>query len=676
LKQADSALDFIYTSLTPNNAVGFRSGDLTTGFGRTLDYSLAEAEFEPITAEGVSLTGLFLDLIIRQGAGVILVESRRSSTAPLVVEVSGPVGIICRIPVPFYSVRLELAVDADHDGQIKLAPEDSSDATSASRPYRSWLNDDDDVHAPALPQRADYATPKVDGAKDLEDFFPVVLNLQEMVKALPPDASTKYRLKQADGAVNFVETSLTRATAFTYRTTTSAGGFGAALAEPAASATTQPVTAAGVELSAQFLNFLKDHDQGVILVEGRTPSTQPLVLTVERDGRPVAEVSLPLSLGARILLLLHGMNSNPATWDTFRAAAFAGSSTDLFDGKLYPPVTGAPPRPSACGVLCYRLKFGAVESTKTTREGLEHLTTTSAEGYLGSTVLPYLNIDIKCGDFETFDELGHEVDITVKALLDRYPNAQIVLLGHSRGGLAARSFLEGTSPRKSAVVGLLTTTAPHLGSRLAQIYQWLTDHPRPAGSTDDDWQVVDFLRQPTVTLAGITVSEKETLDVRRPIIGDVAGGPHGLSAALTALNDPAAVAKLPADIAYGEIVYEKAPLGLMTIKPPSLIRYTVLDEAGTANPFNQLSDAATAYILGPGNTPASFPGDGLIPAGNQVYTQLPGFPISSSGFHPNTINRLIVKSPEVVHDGAPSRTDDLLFQLRLLAPGWFSPTNP
>ena len=318
----------------------------------------------------------------------------------------------------------------------------------------------------------------------------------------------------------------------------------------------------------------------------------------------------------------------------------------------------------------------ASETTTTTREGLAHLTAATAEGYLGSTVLPYLNIDIKCGDFETFDELGQEVDATVKALLVRYPNAQIMLLGHSRGGLAARSFLEGTSPRRSAVVGLLTTSTPHLGSRLAQIYQWLGDHPRPAGSPDDDWQVVDFLRHPTVTIAGITVSEKETLDVRRPIIGDVASGPQYSSAALTALNAPAAVAKLPADIFYGEIVYEKAPLGLMTIKPPSLIRYTVLDEAGTANPFDQLSNAAAAYLLGPGNTPASYPGDGLIPAGNQVFTQLPGFPISPDASHPNTINRLIVRNPEVVHDGAPSRTDDLLFQLRLLAPGWFPPTNP
>lgn len=39
---------------------------------------------------------------------------------------------------------VSIAVDANRDGQIKFASEDSSDATSAAAPYRFWLNDDDD----------------------------------------------------------------------------------------------------------------------------------------------------------------------------------------------------------------------------------------------------------------------------------------------------------------------------------------------------------------------------------------------------------------------------------------------------------------------------------------------------------------------------------------------------
>ncbi len=40
-----------------------------------------------------------------------------------------------------------LAVDADRDGQIKTPAEDASDATSADKPFRFWLNDDNDESA-------------------------------------------------------------------------------------------------------------------------------------------------------------------------------------------------------------------------------------------------------------------------------------------------------------------------------------------------------------------------------------------------------------------------------------------------------------------------------------------------------------------------------------------------
>ena len=39
----------------------------------------------------------------------------------------------------------DLAVDANRDGQIKLASEDDSDGTSADKPFRFWLNDDNDA---------------------------------------------------------------------------------------------------------------------------------------------------------------------------------------------------------------------------------------------------------------------------------------------------------------------------------------------------------------------------------------------------------------------------------------------------------------------------------------------------------------------------------------------------
>ena len=55
----------------------------------------------------------------------------------------------------------------------------------------------------------------------------------------------------------------------------------------------------------------------------------------------------------KVLLMLHGMNSNTNTWDAFVAANFGGSSADIRDGAI----VGSPPTPNAQGVYCYRLQF-------------------------------------------------------------------------------------------------------------------------------------------------------------------------------------------------------------------------------------------------------------------------------------------------------------------------------
>jgi hypothetical protein len=321
-------------------------------------------------------------------------------------------------------IPAELSVDGNGDGQIQLGS--VADQTTQDKPYRFWINDDDDKNAPGPVQVADYKTEWVDGAEDLKDFFPAFLDIQQLVKALPPSSSVKYKLKQADGAVNFVETHLTRQDAFSNQSYSTAE--------------TVRVTAAGVELSAQFLNGIKNNNTGTILVEGRTHTTQPLVLVVEKDGAKLTEVSLPLSLGARILLLLHGMNSNTFTWDNFVMAEVGYTTTTgataIRDGEIQ----GLLPMMTPNGVRCYRLQFGAFDSIST-RSGLEDVTAANTPNYL-------IRRDTdRCGDFETFDQLGQEVDKAIGALLDpidnpQYKNAQIILVGHSRGGLSARAILQ------------------------------------------------------------------------------------------------------------------------------------------------------------------------------------------------------------------------------------------
>ena len=201
---------------------------------------------------------------------------------------------------------------------------------SGTRPLRIWINDDSDfgdtigddipgqttittaegntqvVTGPdALVEfRSADGTPAqaVHGNRDLIDFFPVFLEIKELVRLLHPGDGLSYKLRQADGAVNFVYTSLTAAQAMDYQRPPAGSGplttgFGDQFTDAPGVAAKHQVTAAGFELSADFLNRILNTDQGVILIEGRRASVQPLVVEVDKaDGTTVAQLTLPLQI--------------------------------------------------------------------------------------------------------------------------------------------------------------------------------------------------------------------------------------------------------------------------------------------------------------------------------------------------------------------------------------------
>ena len=556
-------------------------------------------------------------------------------------------------------LRVEMVPDFNGDGVID--DNDRGKATE-SKPYRFWLNDDDDsISINEFPStKRDYTTPQVDGAQDLWDFFPVFLDIQQLVKALPPGPTVKYKLKQADGAVNFVQSNLTRENAFTYQNglilpnpPKLETGFGTNFTLPPHNIATYQVTAEGVELTTQFLNNIKDHNQGVILVEGRTPTTKPLLLTVEKDGVQVAELSLPLALNARILLLLHGMNSNTATWDDFVDQKI-GHSTKEWAADIKVDDRRLPnnaPMLASHGVRCYRLQFGGFEDKDTPRKGVEDISTNTANA--GRYLSPRPN---RCGDFETFEQLGQEIDDAIGLLLadPKYVNAQIFLMGHSRGGLAARAFLQGqtvtpTLANRAAVVGLLTTGTPHRGSPIGKIYQWLKTNNR--NTNPSDWAVVDKLK------AGL---EKEPIevgvDVRRPVVDDMADD----STAIASLN--AAVGLLPDNIRYGQITYKKSALGRLKRLLGNVQAYSVFNEVPGVPRF---SSGVKNILLGAGRTPdeVGYLGDGLIPAENQKFPQ--------SFLDSHKVSELVVTADDVLHAEEPGRADDLRSKLHDLMPTWF-----
>ncbi|MCM2273915.1 MAG: hypothetical protein NDI75_03825 [Candidatus Didemnitutus sp.] len=213
----------------------------------------------------------------------------------------------------------KLAVDANRDGVIQTSVNDVSDTTSTAAPYHFWANDDDDdgddkraaaddIPLPEGDSKRDSENTKVDGIRDLEDFFPVFFDIKQLLSMLPPGTNDlAYYLKHEDSALGVVFTSYTRAQAFDYlrgSPTALDTGFGPALTQKAGDATVVKITAAGVNISTAgqptaspaFFDRIRNNDGGVLLVEASKATIKPLVLEVRKSGIVIAEISLPLKV--------------------------------------------------------------------------------------------------------------------------------------------------------------------------------------------------------------------------------------------------------------------------------------------------------------------------------------------------------------------------------------------
>jgi len=319
---------------------------------------------------------------------------------------------------------------------------------------------------------------------------------------------------------------------------------------------------------------------------------------------------------AKVLLLLHGMNSSPDTWNDFVAAKFQNSCAIIANGVLTNNST-----PNQQGVLCYRIRFGSFD-LRSGRVGLEGVKATSSSS----------------GDFSSIRDLGREVRRAVRGILNRYGNVETVLVAHSRGGLAARAFLQQRAG-KASVVGLLTTGAPHRGSRLGRIYKYLKAHPRGT-CCQGDWKVVDFLRGKRKCRVGlISIENPIPLDVRRPTISDLADD----SPAIDNLNPD--ITRLPPAIQYGQIVYGGLDLGILRTDIPVFDEYSIFGDGIC----DQLSTEAERFMLGD-KTPSKYPGDGAVPAASQRYFNLSGFSGDRTKLHRLGVDSGILHTQETAQE--------------------------
>ena len=228
-----------------------------------------------------------------------------SGAATLVLDPDGLIGVHDNVDASRFSctarvavVRARILADLDRDGSI-------GESDSLPGPLRMWVNDDrdngaiadgeSDVPASSFLGRifCNATDDRVNGMSDLEDYFPIWLDVSGALSVLQSaytNARISVRLSQSDAAIGIVNTDLTRGSAGDcLRNPLVAAGY--------ATARDVIVGSAGAEYPpSDFARLLSNPDKGVSLVEGLKPTQEPLVLELLKDGKPVLETELPLSI--------------------------------------------------------------------------------------------------------------------------------------------------------------------------------------------------------------------------------------------------------------------------------------------------------------------------------------------------------------------------------------------
>ncbi|MFK5923034.1 MAG: hypothetical protein QM496_12715 [Verrucomicrobiota bacterium] len=204
---------------------------------------------------------------------------------------------------------VEMVPDYNRDGRI-----DDKDRGRVTKdePWRWWVNDDDDSgeygasgdlpdvpEAAALSQR-DYQDNKVDGIRDLVDFFPLHLDLEQVLIEFP-SSEYQYFLKQDNvvrrdslGVFWYPWASLDRAPDEQY----SVGGFLRNLdqAKDIVSREGETITKDGIRIPDDMLDAA-GKGKGMLLLEGKFITFKPLMIEIRKlDGTKLVEIEFPIKI--------------------------------------------------------------------------------------------------------------------------------------------------------------------------------------------------------------------------------------------------------------------------------------------------------------------------------------------------------------------------------------------
>jgi pimeloyl-ACP methyl ester carboxylesterase len=264
-----------------------------------------------------------------------------------------------------------------------------------------------------------------------------------------------------------------------------------------------------------------------------------LVLIAVSSWPGVSNAAATAVKPAKVVLLLHGKASNLSTWNKLvdNRAGFDKRCKNTNAAK-FPTVKLTP---NSEGVYCMRFTFGGLDRISTAPKGLGDSTCSQAGGC--------------SGDYSTFDTLGEEIATAIDRIKTRLgSDAEIVLLGHSRGGVAARAFLQSDSPVKSNVVGLITTGTPHAGTPLGRYYSYMNKNCLPESNYDSVFDLSDCAEDWRFT--NLILKKAGDINLKAPTFDFLSDS----SSAIKELN--ANVSKLPA-IKYTQLAYDNLKFGCL-----------------------------------------------------------------------------------------------------------------
>lgn len=195
-------------------------------------------------------------------------------------------------------VTLDFIPDFNRDGVIG---EDDRWMVTDANPFRWWINDDNDKNATDgrgsnlddLPgQNVDNSDAVVNDFRDLIDFFPLHLDLEEVLEILPKD-KYKYFINHSAAAVNLFEIPGVTLDGSVKGKEVNSHILDYTRAEILS---TYPVkkTATGYQLSEGFLDAAKS-GKGALYMEAIKDSEEPIILEVKNaEGSKVFEYEFPV----------------------------------------------------------------------------------------------------------------------------------------------------------------------------------------------------------------------------------------------------------------------------------------------------------------------------------------------------------------------------------------------